>query len=113
MSGLNFTIENSTSGEIHFFNVLVKQEESSSNTDVYVKTTNSGHCLNEKSGCPKRYMNSTIAAYIRRAITHYSTWKQVHKEIQRSTQVLLNDGFDSNDINTQTKRILDKWYHQE
>ena len=37
----------------------------------------------------------------------------MHDEVQRSTQVLLNNGFDSNDINTQTKRILDKSYHQE
>ncbi|KAG0724692.1 hypothetical protein GWK47_040069 [Chionoecetes opilio] len=92
-----------------FLDVLVKQPEESFNTNVYVKPTNPGLCLNGESDFPHRYKASTIGAYIRRALTHCSTWQLVHKEIERSTQVLINNGFSERDINRQTKKIMESW----
>ena len=110
-SGLNFTIERSINGTMPFLDVLVKQIDESFKTEVYTKTTNPGHCLNGRSECPQRYKDSTIGAYIRRAITHSSTWEQIHQEIERSTQVLVNNGYREKDISRLTKRIIDKWYN--
>ncbi|XP_050704115.1 uncharacterized protein LOC126989586 [Eriocheir sinensis] len=110
VSGLKLTIEKSVNNSIPFLDILVKQEEQSFNTEVFVKPTNPGHCLNGRSECPQRYKDSTIGAYVRRALTHCSTWQQVHSEIERSTQVLLNNGFSEIEINRHTKKIMDSWH---
>ena len=104
-SGLNFTIESSINGTMPFLDILVKQTNESFTTEVYVKATNPGLCLNGRSECPQRYKDSTIGAYIRRALTHCSTWQQVHQEIERSTQVLVNNGFREKDIERPEIRI--------
>ncbi|XP_076056346.1 uncharacterized protein LOC143034295 [Oratosquilla oratoria] len=112
-SGLTLTIENSVEGSMPFLDILVKQQQEKFDTDTYVKPTNTGQYMNGKSECPQRYINSTISAYISRALTHCSTWTKVHTEIVRSTQVLLNNGFDKKDIETITKKIIDRWYHTQ
>ncbi|KAG0700153.1 hypothetical protein GWK47_025675 [Chionoecetes opilio] len=104
---LSALAERLSAGEI----ILSLQEEESFITNVYVKPTNTGHCLNGEGECPQRYKDSTIGAYIRRALTHCSIWQLMHKEIERSTQVLINNGFSERDINRQTKKILENWYN--
>ncbi|XP_076059489.1 uncharacterized protein LOC143036126 [Oratosquilla oratoria] len=84
-SGLTFTIENSVEGSMPFLDILVKQQKEKFDTDTYVKPTNTGQCMNGRSECPQRYINPTISAYIRRDLTHCSTWTKVHTEIVRST----------------------------
>ena len=71
-SGLNFTIEKSINGQLPFLDVLVKMGSENFNTEVYTKPTNNGQCLNGRSECPQKYKDSTVTAYIRRAITHCS-----------------------------------------
>ena len=69
-SGLNFTFEESTDGRLPFLDVLVSAGNAGFDTTVYVKATNKGLCLNGNSECPKRYLLSTIGAYIcRRSLT--------------------------------------------
>ena len=111
-SGLNFTIERSNNGTMPFLDILVTQQAASFNTSVYVKKSNMGHCLNGVSECPQRYKDSTISAFIRRALTHCSSWPQVHQEIERATQVLINNGFPSQEIERTTRKIIDKWYQE-
>ncbi|KAG0714836.1 hypothetical protein GWK47_013339 [Chionoecetes opilio] len=106
-SGLTFTIESSSDKSMPFLNVFVTQHEECYNTNVYVKPTNTGHCLNGESENPQRCKESTIGAYIGRALTHCSTWQLVHKEIERCTQVLISNGFSERDINRQTKTIME------
>ena len=110
ISGLNFTVEKSSNGQLPFLDVLVKMGNDNFNTEVYTKPTNNGQCLNGKSECPQKYKDSTISAYIRRAITHCSDWKGVHTEIERSTDILLANGYSRKEIEKQTNKILDKWY---
>ena len=109
-SGLNFTIENSTDGSLPFLDVLVKQWNNKFISSVYTKPTNPGHCLNGHSECPQRYKDSTISAYIRRALSHSSRWQDVHTEIERATQVLINNGFRNDEVTRTTKRLIDRWY---
>ena len=107
---LNFTIEHSENGSIPFLDILVKQGEQSFTTSVYVNATNPGHCLNGLSECPQKYLDSTISAYIRRAPSHCSNWTSVHDELERASQVLVNNGFANKDIERITRKIVDKWY---
>ena len=83
------------------------------NTEVYTKPTNNGQCLNGRSECPQKYKDSIITAYIRKAITHCRDWKGVHAEIKRSTDVLLANGYNKDDIEKQTNKILDNWYNNK
>ncbi|XP_076052762.1 uncharacterized protein LOC143032180 [Oratosquilla oratoria] len=81
-SGLTFTAENSTEGSMPFLDILVKQKQDHFTTSVHVKPTSPEHCLYGKSEYPQRFEDSTISAYICRALTHCSTWEQVHIEIK-------------------------------
>ena len=109
-SGLNFTYEEANNGRIPFLDVLVTASINGFTTTVYVKDTNPGLCMNGNSECPERYRRSTISSYIRRAVTHCSTWKDTHQEISRVTQVLLNNGYSNQEIEEVCNSVLSKWY---
>ena len=111
-SGLSFTIEKSLDGSLPFLDVLVKSEDGTLNTSVYVKATNTGHCLNGQSECPQRYLESTIGAYVRRALSHCSTWTGTHQELERATQVLVDNGYPHYLVSRITKNIMDRWYER-
>ncbi len=108
ISGLNFNIQHSVNGTMPFLDVLVKQQQVKFNTAVHIKPINPGHCCNGRNECPDRYKDSIIGAYIQRALIHCSTWQQVHEEIERATQVLINNNFSEKNIVHQTKKIIDK-----
>ena len=109
-SGLNFTVEHSSGGRLPFLDVLVNQQQGKFNTEVYCKPTNPGLCLNGRSECPDRYKRSTISAYVRRALTHCSSWSSVHKELERITQVLINNGYSNKEVSKSITHHLDKWH---
>ena len=109
-SVLKFTFENDNDGSLPFLDVLVKQEEDRYVTSVYKKPTNEGLCLNGKSECPKRYLDSVIDSYARRALSHCTTWQDTHKELDRVSQILVNNGFSNATIDSRFKRAIDKWY---
>ena len=112
-SGLTFTVEHSSEGRLPFLDVLVNQQPGKFNTEVYCKPTNPGLCLNGRSECPERYKRSTISAYVRRALTHCSSWTSVHKELERVTQVLVNNGYSNKEISNAITRHLDRWYNPQ
>ena len=55
-------------------------------------------------------MQSTINAYVRRALTHCSTWDTTHKELERLTQVLVNNGYKNSDVSEAIKNNINKLY---
>ncbi|XP_076029787.1 uncharacterized protein LOC143018312 [Oratosquilla oratoria] len=112
ISGLNFTIEFSQENKLPFLDILVQQSPLYFKTSVYTKPTNPGLCLNGMSECPQRYKDSTIRAFIRRALTHSSSWSATYLEIERATQVLVNNGYPNKEINKIIKHEIDKWYLQ-
>ena len=79
-------------------------------TQVYRKPTNMGLCLNGVSECPDRYKRTAISAYIKRALTHCSSWKAATDEIDHSTQVLVNNGYSNCEIQKTTRKAIDSWY---
>ena len=107
-SCLKFTYEVNQNNSLPFLDTLVTKAADEYKTSVYVKETNMGTCMNGISECPKRYKDSVIHAYVRRAITHSSSWTAMHDELQRSTQVLVNNGYSINDVQRITQRQLDK-----
>ena len=109
-STLRFTCEQSEGGTLPFLDISVHQNDTTFSTDVYRKGTNLGLCLNGKSECPERYRRSTITSYIRRALTHCSTWSATSKEIDISSQILINNGFSNKEIERQTRKLMDEWY---
>ena len=57
--------------------------------------------------------SSVIYAYTRRALTHCSTWNEVHRELDFITQQLVDNGYSNHDIQCVTKKTLDQWYNQQ
>ena len=112
-SGLNFNFEESTDGKLSFLDVMVTARSNGFETTVYTKPTNIGLCLNVMSECPNRYLRSTINAYIRRALSHSTTWKATHAELDRLTQVLVNNGYSNSTINSAINQHLQRWYEKE
>ncbi|XP_066952259.1 uncharacterized protein [Macrobrachium rosenbergii] len=75
-------ISASTEEEIEhlpFLDVLVGQQEECFVMQVYMKPTNG--CVNGESECPERYKCTAISTFIRRALSHCSSWKGTHTEL--------------------------------
>ena len=107
-SVLTFTYELSVQNVIPFLDVLVEAKGGSLVTSVFRKPTNTGACLNAKSECPQSYKTSVIRAFVFRAIKHCSTWENLHAELERSKQILINNGFSNKDVDNEIKECLDK-----
>ena len=108
-SVLNFTSENSQHKSLPFLDVLVKQENGCFKTSVFTKATNTGRCLNARGECPETYKKSVVNAYVKRAFTHCTSWKDVHSELDRIRQLLTNNGYQDNMIETAINRKMDQF----
>ena len=111
-SVLRFTSEYSVDGKLPFLDVLVSKNDEGFNTSVYRKATDEGHCLDGNSECPQRYKSSVMDTYIRRALTHCSTWIATNEELKKTTQMLVNNGYSNREIEHRIKRHMDQWYSQ-
>ena len=110
-SKLSFTHEVNEDGTLPFLDVCVKQNSSSFNTSVFTKATNTGMCMSGNSECPERYLRSVVKAYTDRALSHTSTWKQMHEEMERFTQTLVDNGFSNKMVEQQIQNSLRRWYN--
>ncbi|MPC83951.1 hypothetical protein E2C01_078674 [Portunus trituberculatus] len=106
-SGLNFTYEESRDGSLPFLDVLVTARNAGFTTTVY-KETSQGLCLNGDSECPQRYFRSTINAYVRRALSYCTSWESTHKELERLTQVFINNGYKNSDVQEAINTAINK-----
>ena len=110
-SSLRFTSENSVNNQLPFLDVLLStNSDINFNTSVYRKPTNMGLCLNGLSECPDKYRKSAINAYIRRALTHCSSWKTTTEEIDYASQTLINNGYSNKEVDREVRRAIDRWY---
>ncbi|MPC54633.1 hypothetical protein E2C01_048556 [Portunus trituberculatus] len=110
---LTFTHEVAVNGNLPFLDVLTTATNVGFITTVYTKPSNQGSCLNGKSECPQHYRNSTINAYIRCFLTHCSSWNNTHRELERITQVLINNRYGNTEVNDAIKNAINKWYKKE
>ncbi|XP_066965659.1 uncharacterized protein [Macrobrachium rosenbergii] len=112
-SSLSFTTEYAENNHFPFLDVLVEQQGTAFSTSVYTKPTNLGLCMNGESKCPEHYKNSVIKAYVCRSLSHCSSWQKTHEELDRATQVLVNNGHKNRDIQDTVMKGLENWYQQE
>ncbi|XP_066976055.1 uncharacterized protein [Macrobrachium rosenbergii] len=90
-SVLNYAVEFSTDDWLPFLDVMVTKMERNLKTSVYTKSNNLGLCLNGDSECPARFKTTTVRTFIRRALSHCSTWQDTNKEFERAAQMLVNN----------------------
>lgn len=107
-SVLKFTTELSTNNRIPFLDLDVDGQGETFKTKVYRKATNTGQTMNGDSECPKRYHTSVIRGFIRRAIKYCSEWETVHAELERSKQILVNNGYSNHEIDHEIKSQMDR-----
>ena len=112
-SVLDFTIERSQDRCLPYLDLLVEQTATRFKTKVYVKGTNVGRCMNARGECPDSYKRSVVAAYARRALTHFSTWEDVHLELERVRQMLTNNGFEGRMIEEVISGRLNKYIQND
>ena len=105
-SSLNFTHETEKEQKLPFLDVLVRRNTSNFSTQVYVKETNLGFCLNAASECPDRYRRSVINSFVKRAFTHCSSWESTTAELQRISQLLTNNGYKKSEIDDVIRRRM-------
>ena len=111
-SKLKFTHEIEQDKKLPFLDVLVERFSESFKTTVYVKSTNLGFCLNASSECPEKYQMSVINSFVKRAMTHCSTWTSTHAELKRVSQVLINNGYKKTDIDGIINKQLYKYFNK-
>ena len=110
-SCLRFTTEINDNGSLPFLDVMVTAAQEKFKTTVFTKKTNTGMCLNAISETPQRYLRSVIGAYINRAFTHCSSWHALHVELERCTQVLVNNGYSNASIQEVIKKRMDRFFN--
>ena len=68
-SGLAFTTEVNMKNKLPFLGVMVNCQGVDFVTDMYVKSTNLGCCMNGYGGCTDSYKSGVVRSYLRRAVT--------------------------------------------
>ena len=111
-SVLRFTNEKSENQSLPFLDIMISKEENKFRTTVYTKPTNVGRCLNARGECPETYKKSVISAYVKRAFTHCSTWKLVNAELDRTRQLLTNNGFRGDLIEEGIRKQMEIFYKE-
>ena len=108
-SGLVFTTELNVSNKLPFLDLLIHAKDDSFETQVHVKATNLGRCMNAKGDCTDSYKRGVIRSYVRRALTHCSTWPLIHNELRRVRSMLVNNGYSNSDFDDVSRDLLDKY----
>ena len=53
---------------------------------------------------------SVISSYVKRALSHCSTWNDVHQKLEHVAQQLVDNGYTNKEIQRVTRTTLDRWY---
>ena len=106
---LKFTIENEKYNKtLNFLDVHLSRKTTKFVTEVHVKSTNDGGCINFDSICPNRYKTGVIKSFLHRAYMVSSTWEVFNVELKRIKQTLVNNNFPLSIIDKTIKEFLDK-----
>ena len=100
-SVLHFTYELSRENTLPFLDILVESDNTKFTTSVYRKPTNNGVTMNGNSECPERYKASVLRSFVKRAIGHSSTYEKMNEEFTRVKQLLVNNGYSNNEVDTE------------
>ena len=108
-SGLGFTTELNVNNRLPFLDVMVSGQGGDFATDVFVKPTNLGRCMNGDGDCTDSYKRGVVRSYVRRALTHCSTWSLVDLELKRVRQMLVNNGYSNSDFDDISRDMIDRY----
>ena len=64
--------------------------------------------MNARGDCTEVYKESVIRSYVRRALTHCSSWPLVHCELKRVRQMLVNNGYSNTDFDIISRDMISK-----
>ena len=92
--------------KLPFLNVLVEKTNAKLTTRVYRKPTDIGACMNAKGDCPDLYRASVIKGFLYRAKTLCSEKTEMLLEINRSKQILINNGYSNREVDEHIKKFL-------
>ena len=106
ISGLNFTAEYATDNKLPYLNVLVERTTAGFKTIVYRKSTDVGSCMNGKGDSPRQYRISVIKGFLHRAKTLCSDHGDLLIEMNRSKQILINNGYTNAEVDTEIRGFL-------
>ena len=106
LSGMNFTVEKAMGNKLPFLNVLLEKTEGNIKTTVYRKPTDAGRCLNAAGECPDRYTVSVIKGFLYRAKKICSEQSEMLLEINRSKQILINNGYSNKQVDSEIRKFL-------
>ena len=112
-SVLKFTHELEKNKTINFLDVKITASHQALNTEVYVKPTNSGQCINFNSIAPTRYKTGVIKTLLNRAYKISSTYESLHLEIDRLKQLFTNNNFPMKIIDKEISNFLSKRFSPE
>lgn len=92
---LKFTCEKGRNNTINFLDISIKIDVNKNiyTTAVHTKETHEGDYMNFKSQCPTSYKTGVIKTLLHRAYLISSNWDNLHSEITRIRQNLINNNF--------------------
>ena len=106
-SVLHFTHELSNNkNQIHFLDTLITCNDLRCQSQVYVKPTDNGSCLNADGDCPDRYKRNVINNYLFRAYKFSENWSSFHSEVQRIKQTLINNNYTNRFVDHSIKTFV-------
>ena len=105
---LSFTYEKEIRSKLPFLDVCVTRSHSRFLTNVHVKHTNTGECINYHSIAPERYKTGVIKTLLHRATKVCSDRTSLGIEIARIKQLLCNNNFPMNIIETECEAFMRK-----
>ena len=109
-SVLKFTYETERQKSLPFLDIRVTRTEQHLTTDVFIKPTNTGECINYNSISPDRYKLGVTRTFLHRAFNTCSTYQSLHLEIQRIKQLLTNNNFPMEVIDGEVRKFMDPKY---
>ena len=79
-------------------------------SSVYRKATNAGTCLDYDSFGPDTYKRSVIRSYLIRAYRISSNWHLFSQEVDKFTQILVNNHYPQELIDKMTQKFVKRMY---
>ena len=110
-SVLTFTYEVEVEKKLPFLDACVTRKHSNFLTDVYVKSTNTGQCINYMSIAPHRYKVGVLKSLMERALKVCGNRTTLSIEISRIKQVLVNNNFPMKLIELECSKFMRRQIH--
>ena len=106
-SVLSFTFELEVNKKLPFLDTLITRSHSKYLSEVYIKSTSTGECINFSSIAPDRYKTGVIKSLLNRAVKICNERTSLGLEVARIKQ-LCNNNFPMKIIETECSKFMRK-----